>query len=184
MAYGMIFDDFYRHPRVKALDQAGRHLFSYLCVCKARHYSGIYYVGVPDIAAETGIPAREVLPLLKTLEDGPVEFPVDAVEASGTLERRPGGFGYLIEYDWERSLVWVRGMLKAQIRQRALNGKQKAGLSRYLEKFTSTEMLGRFLHYYESVEIPTPKGYRIPHSIGLSGGLFQNEARVLKIPTR
>lgn len=178
----MIFDDFYRHPRVKALDQAGRHLFSYLCVCKARHYSGIYYVGVPDIATETGIPAREVLPLLKTLEEGPVEFPVDAEEP---VERHPGGFGYLIEYDWERSLVWVRGMLKAQIRLRALNSKQKAGLSRYLEKFTSTELLGRFLRYYETVNIPTPKGYRVPHSIGLSGGLFPGRSgRLVNIPTR
>jgi hypothetical protein len=153
----MIHDGFYGHPRVRALRKDGKHLFSYLCGNAHSHYSGIYYLPIPDICDEADMTDEEVRSWLWILEDGPKDLPPD-------VERRPGGYGYLIEYDYTRSVVWVRGMLKRQTKIESLNKKQITGVSNYLTRFMNCPLVGRFIRYYEKVSIPIPKGYRIPHT--------------------
>lgn len=159
----MIQEDFYHHPRVVALAQEGKHLFSYLCGNSHDHYSGLYFLPIRDIAQELALPENDVAYWLRILDAGPVEF---SEKISGGREKWPGGFGYLAEYDWERQIVWVRGMLKRRTKPGSLTAKHKAGLQKYLIRFVNSPLLPRFLSCYAAFGIPHPNGYPNPHSDG------------------
>lgn len=174
-------DDFDQHPRVRALKRDGRHIFRFLCSATGSHYSGIFYMPVVDISEACDIPQETVLEVLQVLEAGPVEFSVDN---SGGREVTPLGYGFLIEYDYDRSIVWVRNMLSRQMVLEKLTDKQKLGISNHLIKFMNSKLVARFMAYYEGIGIPFPKGFDGPPSrtgqlVGMRGPLWQ-ETLILK----
>ena len=159
MSFKMIHDDFWNDPRVRALPWDGKGFFAYLITNPHAHYSGVYRLHPKDIREETGLSPKEIQKWLKTLQMGVGIGLLDRVSDRG----KP--FGFVVEYDPERHVIFVINMLKRQTSKDGtvhLNEKQRKGITNYFATIGNTPLIGRFLEYWSKLGIETPKGYQIP----------------------
>lgn len=156
MSYKIIHDRFWTDPYVRKLRPNEKLLFLYFITNPHAHYSGIYYISIPEIVMETGLSEKEVKKGINTLSEG---YQKGMEKVSG---------GYLIQYDAENSLIWVRNMLKYQ----ATGQKQIIGVANHLKTLHKSNIIKEFLDYYAYLQIP----YQYPTdrvSEGYRGGIPQ-----------
>ena len=153
-------------PKIKKLTLQEKYLFIYLITNHHAHMSGIYYLSLTSITADTSLSEgdlRKALHRLATVSDlpqennldgssMPYEYPIDGDSSIG-----------LVFYDFNFEVVWVRNMLKHQ----GNGDKIKKGVENHLESLHKCPLIKVFSEYYSSIKwgnINTPSiPYDIPH---------------------
>lgn len=150
MSFRSVDARFWTDPKVRALSEGERYLFLYFITCPASHYSGVFYIPVPTICFETGIPEKEVRHRLDTLSAG-----------------------CLVHYDEENSVAFVTNLAKFQI----VNKSMASGLKKHFdENIQGLGMIAMFFERYPDFAVdsgypvdtlPTPSPDGGGHGVGL-----------------
>jgi len=130
MAYKTIHETFWTDPKLKKLSPINRYLFCYLITCPSAHFSGLFYLPEKLMSVETGIDDRGIGRGMDTLMDTQI-----------------------CQYDDERDIVFVRKMLKYQIKDANLTETQKQGLINHFNKLHKTPLIKDFLSVWSSLEL-------------------------------
>lgn len=126
--YGKIKSAFWRKGTGKRLrgDLESQVLASYLMTCPSRHMTGIFYVPLPTICHETGLPIEGVQKALRRLSDE--DF---------------------AHYDDVDELVFLPNMAREQIGDALKVGdKRHRGITNHLEPYLSHRFTTKFLEIY------------------------------------
>ncbi len=131
MAYKTIHETFWTDPKLKKkLTPIDRYLFCYFITCPSAHFSGLFYLPKKLISDETGISDRGIDRGMDTLMHTQI-----------------------IRYDDERDIVFVRKMLKYQIKDANLTETQKQGLINHFNKLHNTPLIKDFLDFWSHLKL-------------------------------
>lgn len=107
--------------RIRALGAQAQVMALYLMTCPASSMIGLYYIPIPTLAHETGIPLEGASKVLRSLCEV--------------------GF---VEYDYENELVWVCEMARHQIGETVeKRDKRQLGIIREAQKVMYSRLFAR-----------------------------------------
>lgn len=136
-SYATIRPTFWARGSGKELrgDSKAQVLALYLMTCQHANVSGIFHIGIPTIAHETGLEECEVLAAFSRLHG-------------------------IAEYDAQEELCFVPNMAKHQIGEELKpNDKRKPKLLRELQQFNGHRFLNQFFSIYAAnYDLPENKG--------------------------
>ena len=138
MAYKSIHEGFWTDPKITELSSENKFVYLYFITNPHTHFSGIYYLPKQIIKVET------------SLTDRSIHRGID------TLSR-----GNFVVFDDKLRLIFVRKMLRYQIKDGRLNDKQLIGLKRYFNQLHKTFLIETFKDEYPDLDIPI-NGVSIP----------------------
>ena len=118
---------FWTDPVVREFDPDAKLLFLYLLTSPHSHLSGLYYMPMPILLHETGLPADRLNKAIDTLS-----------------------VGYRIKVDVANELVWVVNMLNYQPN----SPKILACVGKHLQCLHKSPLVKELLGYYDNLEIP------------------------------
>lgn len=113
--------------RIRALGAQAQVMALYLMTCPASSMIGLYYIPIPTLAHETGIPLEGASKVLRSLCEV--------------------GF---VEYDHENELVWVCEMARHQISETVeKSDKRQLGIIREAQKVMYSRLFDRWFARYQ-----------------------------------
>lgn len=125
MAYKNVHDTFWNDPLVKTLESEVRYLYLYFITGRHSHYSGLYYLPMIYIKEDTALTDNEIKKGIAILQ---------------AKDR--------ILYDEKTEMVFVKKMLKHQIKNAKPNVKQMGGIISHFKSLHNTKLILEFFNYW------------------------------------
>lgn len=129
-----IQESFWTDKKIKALKPLDRYLMLYLITNPHAHWSGVYYLPLALMAAESDLTGAVLKKHLKNICDHE-----------------------LVAYDEEYQAVWVVNMARYQTK-RMNKVNSIIGIRNQLTQFHDSVLVSLFLEHYQSFNISMPKG--------------------------
>ncbi len=144
MAYKSIHEGFWTHPKLKKeLEPLERYLYSYFITCPNSHFTGLYYLPKVTMMDESGLKRKELDRGMDTLIDRGI-----------------------LCYDESKDIVFVKNMLKYQVKNANPNKKQKAGIVSHLATLHNSLLIKDFVNQYPHLGLK----FDIPMDTPMDGG--------------
>ncbi len=148
MAFKNLNESYYNDPEVRALQLDADHLLQYFILNPHSHFSGIYYLPMSAVPAESKLPVDKIQEIIDTLSGKPdtlsigYQYPIDRV--SDDCANRKHWFIY---YDDRYQVMYVKSMLYHQTGG-SMSARQIRSVLNHIVQFIKSPALTHFLAYH------------------------------------